>query len=194
MNLFSCCTERISFLFSCSVSKIYRCPPSLDIIINIVYQNCNCQVVCQTEYTFFAISKAERLVLSSLCCWGPGPQLYNNNAAAIWVYHLFRSLSTLGACNGTLLLQDSGKRMDQSKSFSLFTPFCYQCIALIQSQFFAAKFVFVSLNPLLTLIVPCLMVYFAGRKIEGLRIFGLTGGIATGKSTLAMQMADKLNE
>jgi|688.fasta_scaffold1713862_1 dephospho-CoA kinase len=38
------------------------------------------------------------------------------------------------------------------------------------------------------------MVYFAGRKIEGLRIFGLTGGIASGKSTLATLMADKLNE
>jgi dephospho-CoA kinase len=39
---------------------------------------------------------------------------------------------------------------------------------------------------------PCIAIYFIGTKFKGVRIFGLTGGIACGKSTLVKQMTENL--
>lgn len=61
-------------------------------------------------------------------------------------------------------------------------------------QFFAAKFLFVRVNSFITTLVPCLLIYFVGKQIQKVRIFGLTGGIASGKSTLVNMMADSLHD
>jgi len=37
-----------------------------------------------------------------------------------------------------------------------------------------------------------LIIFFIGRRLQKVRIFGLTGGIATGKSTLGRQMKKNL--
>lgn len=52
---------------------------------------------------------------------------------------------------------------------------------------------FDSINPFLTTLLPCLVIYFLGRKIKSVRIFGLTGTIAAGKSTLIKMMQDSLH-
>lgn len=44
----------------------------------------------------------------------------------------------------------------------------------------------------MTTLFPCLLIYFIGKKLQKLRIFGLTGGIACGKSTLVKQMAGNI--
>ena len=56
-----------------------------------------------------------------------------------------------------------------------------------------AKFVFREVTPLLTTLMPCLAIYFLGEKMKKLRIFGLTGGIACGKSTLVKKMEEHLS-
>lgn len=50
------------------------------------------------------------------------------------------------------------------------------------------------LNPFLTMLLPCLTIYFLGKKLQTVRILGLTGGIATGKSTLVSKMIESLND
>lgn len=57
-----------------------------------------------------------------------------------------------------------------------------------------AKFVFTRLNPFLTMLLPCLIIYFLGKKLQTVRIIGLTGGIACGKSTLVHKMTESLND
>jgi len=56
------------------------------------------------------------------------------------------------------------------------------------------KFIFEEITPFLTTLVPCLIIYFVGTKLKQLRIFGLTGTIASGKSTLLKMMEDSLHE
>lgn len=55
-----------------------------------------------------------------------------------------------------------------------------------------AKFVFDRINPLFTTLAPCIMIYFLGQRMKKIRIFGLTGGIACGKSTLVRMMQDNI--
>ena len=55
-----------------------------------------------------------------------------------------------------------------------------------------ANFVFKGINPLMTTLFPCLLIYFIGSRLQKLRIFGLTGGIACGKSTLVKQMVENI--
>jgi hypothetical protein len=61
-------------------------------------------------------------------------------------------------------------------------------------QYILAKFFFVSIDALYTTLVPCILMFFVGRKLKNLRVFGLTGGIATGKSTLATEMRRNLSK
>lgn len=44
------------------------------------------------------------------------------------------------------------------------------------------------------MLLPCLIIYFLGRKLQTVRIMGLTGGIASGKSTLVQKMKESLND
>lgn len=44
------------------------------------------------------------------------------------------------------------------------------------------------------MLLPCLTIYFLGRKLQTVRIMGLTGGIASGKSTLVQKMKENLND
>ncbi len=44
------------------------------------------------------------------------------------------------------------------------------------------------------MLLPCLIIYFLGKKLQQVRIFGLTGGIASGKSTLVQKMVENLND
>jgi hypothetical protein len=60
------------------------------------------------------------------------------------------------------------------------------------NQYIVAKFIFISIDPLLTTLIPCILMFLIGRKLKSVRIFGLTGGIATGKSTLATEMRRNL--
>jgi dephospho-CoA kinase len=46
----------------------------------------------------------------------------------------------------------------------------------------------------MTTLLPCLIMYFLGKKIQKVHIFGLTGGIASGKSTLVTMMKDSLGD
>lgn len=55
-------------------------------------------------------------------------------------------------------------------------------------NFLLAKTVFISVHPLWTTLLPCLGIYFVVKRLKGIRVFGLTGGIATGKSTLCRCM------
>ena len=57
-----------------------------------------------------------------------------------------------------------------------------------------AKYVFDEIHPALTTLLPCLAIYFIGSKIKSIRIFGLTGGIAAGKSTLVHSMTSHLED
>jgi hypothetical protein len=59
-------------------------------------------------------------------------------------------------------------------------------------QYIVAKFIFIAIDPLLTTLIPCILMFLIGRKLKNVRIFGLTGGIATGKSTLANEMRRNL--
>jgi hypothetical protein len=60
------------------------------------------------------------------------------------------------------------------------------------TKFFIAKFVFDKINPLFTTLIPCIIIYIIGQKLKKVRIFGLTGGIACGKSTLVQLMQDNI--
>lgn len=55
-----------------------------------------------------------------------------------------------------------------------------------------AKFVFSKINPLFTTLLPCILIYLVGHKLKKVRIFGLTGGIACGKSTLVQLMQENI--
>lgn len=44
------------------------------------------------------------------------------------------------------------------------------------------------------MLLPCLVIYFLGRKLQTVRVMGLTGGIASGKSTLVQKMKESLND
>jgi dephospho-CoA kinase len=44
------------------------------------------------------------------------------------------------------------------------------------------------------MLLPCLIIYFLGKKLQTVRIIGLTGGIACGKSTLVHKMTESLND
>jgi hypothetical protein len=55
-----------------------------------------------------------------------------------------------------------------------------------------AKLLFPKINPLFSTLAPCLLIYLLSRKMQKVRIFGLTGGIACGKSTLVHLMEDSL--
>lgn len=81
--------------------------------------------------------------------------------------------------------------MDPSSSNHLSPALHYQRICLF-IQFFVAKFVFDRINPLFTTLAPCIMIYFIGKKLQKVRIFGLTGGIACGKSTLVQLMQENI--
>jgi hypothetical protein len=59
-------------------------------------------------------------------------------------------------------------------------------------KFGLAKTIFYDINPFLTTLLPCIAIYLIGRKLKVIRIFGLTGGIATGKSTLVQMMIKNL--
>jgi dephospho-CoA kinase len=44
------------------------------------------------------------------------------------------------------------------------------------------------------MLLPCFLIYFVGKKIQQVRIFGLTGGIASGKTTLVSMMTETLHD
>lgn len=56
----------------------------------------------------------------------------------------------------------------------------------------AAQSVFQDVSPVFSTLAPCLLIYYLGTKLENVRIVGLTGGIATGKSTLVNAIEAKL--
>lgn len=65
-------------------------------------------------------------------------------------------------------------------------------------NFFAMKFliantIFDDMPALLTTLGPCLLMFIIGKKLKNVRIIGLTGGIACGKSTLVDLMVSNLS-
>jgi hypothetical protein len=83
--------------------------------------------------------------------------------------------------------------MDPSTGYHAPPSIHHQCTPA-NIKFFAAKFVFESLNPFITMLLPCLTIFFLSKKLQHVRIFGLTGGIACGKSTLVEKMTESLND
>ena len=63
---------------------------------------------------------------------------------------------------------------------------------MIIVKYIAAKTIFWDISPFLSTLLPAIGFYFLARYLENVRIFGLTGGIATGKSTLVKQIKDNL--
>ena len=57
-----------------------------------------------------------------------------------------------------------------------------------------AKLVFTRIDPLFSTLLPCVMIFLVGLRMKKIRIFGLTGGIACGKSTLVKLMEQNLGD
>lgn len=51
---------------------------------------------------------------------------------------------------------------------------------------------FRTISPFFTTILICVFIFFAVKRLENVRIFGLTGGTATGKSTLIKMISKNL--
>lgn len=56
-----------------------------------------------------------------------------------------------------------------------------------------AQTLFRPITPFFSTLLPCILMFFIGKKLEKVRILGLTGGIATGKSTLVRLIKANLN-
>lgn len=56
------------------------------------------------------------------------------------------------------------------------------------------NFVFKGLPPLLTLLLPCVLSLIITLKFEKVRVLGITGSIATGKSTLTRLIRDNYKD
>lgn len=60
-------------------------------------------------------------------------------------------------------------------------------------QYILAQFVFRSISPFFSTLLPAIIIFLMSRRLENVRILGLTGGISTGKSTLVRLIKANLN-